>query len=126
MTKFLLHRLVRNKIPDIMKANKVNPTVRSLENEEYFKALKERLLNEVEEMQSPNESKVLSSLATLSEVIKAMAKYSGVNEDQIETERKRKVEESGDYSLGFYVDEVETSDPIQVEYYKERKYKEIK
>lgn len=108
-----------------MIGDKVTPKVRSLENKEYFKALKERLLNEVEEMQAPRESKVLSSLATLSEILDAMAKYNGINKEQIESEKKRKVEKCGDYSLGFFVDEVETTDPIWAEYYKEKKYKEI-
>lgn len=80
-------KLVRDKIPMIMEMQGKNPRVRYATDEDYWNFLIQKLYEEmVEFTQNP----CIEELADISEVIFYLAKYLGIDESQIQKERRKK------------------------------------
>ena len=70
----VFNKLVRDKIPDIIKSNGENSITRVLEDEEYRKELYKKLLEETDEViKSQNMEETLEELADVLEVLKSIA-----------------------------------------------------
>jgi len=84
------NKLVRDKIPDIIKANGAIAKTRMLKDEEYLAALCDKL---VEEANEARDDPVIDELADLLEVIMSIAQYRGYSMSQLEAARivKRKL-----------------------------------
>ncbi len=71
-------KLVRDKIPDIIKMKGETPDIKTLNTIEFFAALKEKLAEETEEvcttMDNGTSTEVIDELADVTEVIMAIAK----------------------------------------------------
>lgn len=67
------NKLVRDKIPEIIKNNGEIPKIRILNNEEYKKELELKLYEEYKEVIESNSTDRLEELADLLEVINALA-----------------------------------------------------
>lgn len=86
------HKLVRDKIPSIIRSGGRNPIIRIADDEEYWQRLKEKLFEELEEFVH-DES--LEELADLLEVIQAVAEYKGFDLSMVEAVRQKKADERG-------------------------------
>lgn len=85
------NKLVRDNIPDVIKANGEEPFTRVLTDEEYWKYLLEKdqeKLREVEAAESLEERK--KELGDKLEIIRAMAEFSGYSLDDILEEADKK------------------------------------
>lgn len=90
-----LNKLVRDKIPEIIKNNDgKDPKIHVAEKEEYWKKLKEKIFEEVNEFL---ESENKEELADILEVIYAIAKFKEYNIEDIENTRKIKAETRGGF-----------------------------
>lgn len=70
----VFNKLVRDKIPDIIKSNGENSITRVLEDEYYRKELYKKLLEETNEViKSQNVEETLEELADVLEVLKSIA-----------------------------------------------------
>lgn len=87
-------KLVRDKIPEIIKKNGEVPVTRIANNEEYWLKLKEKLKEEVDEFHK-SESK--EEIADILEVISAICDFKNIDKDEIEDIRKKKQEERGSF-----------------------------
>ena len=74
----IYNKLVRDNIPDIITSNKETPVTRILNEDEYKKALEEKLVEEQEEVLSSSGSERCEELADMVEVIRALAKLEDV------------------------------------------------
>jgi len=74
MKKIYYHKLVRDKIPVIIKSHGANCKVRRLKTTEYKKELVKKLVEEAEELcfKGGNKQEVAKELADISEIIKAL------------------------------------------------------
>lgn len=89
------NKLVRDKIPQIIRDNGDTPTVRIIEDDnEYLAALTEKLVEEAREVQ---EAPVLDELADTLEVLYATGKALGYTPEDIEKARLKKADERGGF-----------------------------
>lgn len=89
MTKYY-NKLVRDKIPEIIKASGKVPVIYYADNEEYYKFLQVKLTEELSEFMASNE---VEELADLCEVINSILVYKGITHDifkQIMEEKREK------------------------------------
>lgn len=87
-------KLVRDKIPEIIKNNGKNPITRIANEEEYSKALREKLLEEAKEF---NDSGNIEEIADILEVIYAILKTEKMNFSDLEKIRVKKANKRGSF-----------------------------
>jgi predicted house-cleaning noncanonical NTP pyrophosphatase (MazG superfamily) len=89
------YKLVRDKIPEIIKKNNRNPIIYVADDKEYLKRLYDKLIEEMEEFKenpSPEE------LADILEVCDAIRDYFGINPEKVEKIKNKKYKERGGFS----------------------------
>lgn len=96
-------KLVRDLVPQLIEADGNEAVTRVLEHEEYFQALKDKLLEEVEEYR---ESEDPEELADIIEVIRSLLEMHVITYDELEQIRHRKIEENGGFAQKIYLEEV--------------------
>jgi len=89
------NKLVRDKIPDIIKSEGKNPATRVLSQTEYYAALKAKLKEETDEFLK---SDTLEELADILEVAFAIAAHLNVSREELEEMRIGKQLERGGFS----------------------------
>lgn len=93
-------KLVRDQIPALMVAEGKSPYVVNVKGTKLKKALRDKLLEEVEEYLESGDS---SELADISEVVLALAGLEGISGEQLEVIRKQKRGERGGFDDGLYL-----------------------
>jgi predicted house-cleaning noncanonical NTP pyrophosphatase (MazG superfamily) len=91
--KYYHRKLVRDKIPKIIKASGDKYETRVMGTREFEKELKRKLLEEAKELSNASKSKLPNELADVLEVIKSIAshyKISFKNIEKLEVEKRRK------------------------------------
>ena len=90
------NKLVRDKIPDIIKKNNEECIITTLNEEEYKKALEDKLVEELNEVLESNGTSRIEELADMIEVITSLAKLEGKTlNDVIEASSKKKEKRGG-------------------------------
>ena len=110
-TRFRVQKLIRDRLPEMMRAQGLAVFDRSLDDQEFVAALKDKLIEEAREVQdaaSPGE--LAEELADVMEVILALAKVSGLDMGQIESLRAAKRAERGGFDLRVFNAAVEADD----------------
>lgn len=97
------HKLVRDRIPEIIRASGKRCTVETLSDEKYISLLDAKLNEELAEYQ---ESKSLEELADLLEVMGAVVKARGYTWEELTTVRKKKREDRGGFEKRILLKEV--------------------
>ena len=103
MPKVEYHKLVRDRIPEIIEASGKTCSCRILPDSEYLEMLDEKLNEELSEYQ---ESKSMEELADLMEVIRAAAKARGSSIEEVEKIRREKAEKRGGFEKKILLEEV--------------------
>lgn len=85
-------KLIRDKIPEIIKEDDKEFEIDIMDDQEYKEYLQDKLLEEAEEYVESDE---IEELADVLEVIKSIAEYEGVKFETIEEIRKKKAERRG-------------------------------
>lgn len=98
------NKLVRDKIPEIMRNNGAIPVIRKLQNHEYIKELNKKLQEELKEYL---DDESIEELADLEEVILAILDYKKVPHEQFEQIRKDKVLKRGAFKEKIYLEREE-------------------
>jgi predicted house-cleaning noncanonical NTP pyrophosphatase (MazG superfamily) len=89
-------KLVRDKIPQIIRATGLEPIIRVAEAEEYHGRLRAKLREEVEEFLASDDDP--EELADILEVLYTLAEHGGTDRRQLERLRAAKVEERGGFA----------------------------
>ena len=97
-------KLVRDKIPQIIKSNGEEPKTRILDDEEYLKELNIKLTEEVKEYLEDGN---VEELADIVEVIYGILDAKKVTLEEFENIRKSKVEKRGAFKEKIFLDYVE-------------------
>ena len=97
------HKLVRDRIPEIIERAGKTCTWSVLSEEDYLKLLDEKLNEELAEYQ---ESKSMEELADLMEVIRAVAVARGSSIEEVERIRKEKAEKRGGFEKRILLESV--------------------
>ena len=107
MSVIKYHKLVRDRIPDIIEASGKKCTCSILPDEDYVRMLDEKLNEELAEYQ---ESKSMEELADLLEVIRAAAAARGSSIEEVEAIRRKKDEARGGFEKKILLEEVTTDE----------------
>ena len=97
------NKLVRDKIPEIIKNKRKIPITHIANDKEYWQKLKEKLQEEVDEFLKDGNDE---ELADILEVIYAICDCKKINKKELELLRKKKVEERGGFKDKIILDEI--------------------
>lgn len=103
MKTITYHKLVRDKIPEIIESKGKTCKVSTLSDEEYLKMIDAKLDEELEEY---HEDQNIEELADLMEVIYAAAKARGYSVEELEKVRVQKAEKRGAFEKKLLLEEV--------------------
>jgi predicted house-cleaning noncanonical NTP pyrophosphatase (MazG superfamily) len=125
-----IDKLIRDKIPEIMRVSGIEVFERVLENDEYLKRLKDKLVEEAKEVLSAGSKKeICEELADVLEVMLALLKIYGLEFEHIIQKAEQKRAERGRFENRTYIDsiKIKASHP-NLSYYRSRpdKYPEVK
>ncbi len=95
-------KLVRDKIPEIIRADGREPVVHSADAEEYRMRLRAKLEEEVAEFLRDEN---VEELADILEVLHALAKQVGADKDELEMVREKKFQKRGGFEKRIVLDE---------------------
>lgn len=100
----IVHRkLVRDRIPEIIRQSGSTCVTRILTQEEYVAALERKLQEELDEYQA---DKSLEELADLLEVLMAVAEARGASFAQVDALRREKAEQRGSFRERIFLESV--------------------
>jgi predicted house-cleaning noncanonical NTP pyrophosphatase (MazG superfamily) len=97
-------KLVRDNIPEIIRAKGQTPITRTLDDEEYLKELVRKLDEEVGEFKADQD---LKELADIQEVVLALAAAIGASKEQLESVRSEKAAKNGAFQRKIYLEDVQ-------------------
>ena len=97
------NKLVRDKIPEIIRSNGKVPIMHFASNEEYKKRLKAKLQEEVTEFLEDSNKE---ELADILEVIYALCNLYGFDKNELEKTRKDKIKKRGGFKKKIILDNV--------------------
>ena len=101
-------KLVRDRIPEIIKKSGKKFTVETLNHARYILELKNKLTEELGEYQeAPNDEEALEELADMLELIYCLADVHGASIEELEQIRKDKAEKRGGFKEKLFLIEVE-------------------
>lgn len=98
------NKLVRDKIPEIIKAEGKELKTRILDDAEYLDALVSKLKEEVAEFEADHSIK---ELADVTEVIRALMDELGITKDELEKNRAERAESRGAFKDKIFLIEAE-------------------
>ncbi|WP_432894567.1 nucleoside triphosphate pyrophosphohydrolase [Kribbella sp. CA-245084] len=91
-------KLVRDRIPEIIRASGAEPISYRAEGAEYRSRLRDKLLEEVDEFLAADGEAAVEELADVLEVVYALAADLGTSKEALETTRATKAGERGTFS----------------------------
>ena len=97
-------KLVRDRIPEIIRENDETPVTRVVDGPEYRERLREKLCEEAAEFR---ESGDVAELADVLEVVAAIRDAEGIADGELEELREAKADERGGFADGVVLERVE-------------------
>ena len=91
-------KLVRDRIPEIIRASGRSCAVVAMEEEAYRRALREKLVEEAQEAAQATPEHLVTELADLSEVVDALLAAYGVKREAVQAEQQRRRAERGGFT----------------------------
>jgi len=121
MPTFKLNKLVRDKLVEEMKAKGQKPEVTVLSGASYQQALKEKLIEEFQEISVGNaKDDVVGELADVYEALDCLMISLGVSAEAVAAKREKKNAKVGSFRSGDYVGDLELKDDDEwVDYYRQ-------
>lgn len=99
-------KLVRDRIPEIVKQAGKSVTWRKLSPEEFRLALRAKVLEEAKELVNAADDTLLSELADLVEIIEAILQAYDLTRDELEAARQKKNDERGAFTRRLFLESV--------------------
>ena len=104
----ILNKLVRDKIPEIIKAKGEIPKVRILNNDEFKLELLKKIVEESNEVLEANgREELIKEIGDLLEVVDATIKAFNINLEEISILRYKRKEERGGFDKQIFLENVE-------------------
>lgn len=108
---FKVEKLIRDRVPIILREKGIVVHARAMEQEEFIQKLKDKLLEEAEEVrQSQTPEELLEELADLLEVIQTLSSATGLTMYEMERKRIEKRQVKGGFDEKVYNHRVEVED----------------
>ena len=126
MRRFKLHKLVRDKIIDHVRKEAKSVVYRRLNNKEYVRELREKLKEEVAELQDSKPGKIQEELADIQEVINHLLSALEINKKKFSVTLKNKDKKSGGFKKKIFIETVDLEENDEWIPYYEKSFPEIK
>jgi predicted house-cleaning noncanonical NTP pyrophosphatase (MazG superfamily) len=97
----IVSKLVRDRIPEIMRAQGKSPEVERVDGERLRSALKDKLVEEAVELREAGD--ICEELADVLEVADALIEAYGINPNDVAALRQKKCAERGGFEQGYYL-----------------------
>ena len=104
--KRVYDKLVRDKIPEIIKENGEKPVTRILDKNEYKKELEKKLKEECTEVLEAEGKDRLEELADVYEILNALAMLENSSIKEVEQIAKKKSDKRGAFDKRIFLEEV--------------------
>jgi len=98
-------KLVRDKIPEIIKESGRNPITHIADDSEHWNRLRDKLLEEVKEFIEDGDEK--EEIADIFEVLYAIMDFRNINKQEVEELRVNKEKEKGGFKEKIVLDRIE-------------------
>lgn len=95
-------KLVRDKIPEIIRQKGKTPVIHTANDQEYWQKLKGKLAEEINEFLK---SSTEEELADILEVLNAIIEFKKMDKEKLELLRKRKVKQRGGFKYKIILEE---------------------
>jgi len=80
LKRFKVDKLIRDKLPDLMRSKGITVHERTMENQEFISRLKEKLIEESREVeQAETRAELTEELADVLEVVRTLAQENGIS-----------------------------------------------
>lgn len=111
--RFRVQKLIRDRLPQIMRSQGLAVFDRRLDDDEFVAALKDKLQEEAQEVrEATSPAELADELADVMEVILALIQASGLSLDEIEASRLAKRSERGGFDQRVFNAAVEAEDGL--------------
>jgi predicted house-cleaning noncanonical NTP pyrophosphatase (MazG superfamily) len=94
----IYHKLVRDRIPEIIQTNRSTCEIEVMDEEAYQQALREKLIEEAQEAASADGQHLISELADLYEVIDTLMACYHISPSQVQDEQIQRRAARGGFS----------------------------
>ncbi len=91
------NKLVRDRIPEIIRKSGIECQTVTLSEIEYRQALRQKLIEEAQEAATANNADLVIEIADLLEVVDALLKSYGISHHQVRLEQDKKRASKGDF-----------------------------
>lgn len=91
------HKLVRDRIPEIIKNNGINCEFVTMTNSEYYQALQQKLLEESQEAATASPEDLVTELADIYEVIDTIMEIYGISHEMVISAQMQRRQERGGF-----------------------------
>ena len=102
----IFNKLVRDKIPEIIKNNGGEPTCRILSDGEFKSELEKKLFEEYNEVLEAQGKDRIEELADMLEILKALAELAGASLKQVIQVAEEKTKKRGAFKEKIYLEKV--------------------
>jgi predicted house-cleaning noncanonical NTP pyrophosphatase (MazG superfamily) len=111
MITFICKKLARDKTLETMKKEGITTNHSFLNHESFIKALKQKLIEESQEVaEAPDRKELIKELADVSEVIDALVIKSGISDDEIKAVQAAIRQERGGFEKGIFLETISMAD----------------
>ena len=107
MKKIIYNKLIRDKIPEIIRNDNQIPKIQILKKKEFIKELKNKVLEEGKELiEAKTKKEILDELIDLQELIVYIIKENKISKSEITRKRKEKNKNRGSFKKRLFLEYV--------------------
>jgi len=100
----IYNKLIRDKIPEIIKAAGEKPYLRRLEKKEYIKEIKKKVLEEAKELiEAKNKKGILDEIVDIQELIDVLVSKVGLTKLQVKKQQREKNKKRGGFKKRLFL-----------------------
>lgn len=111
MVKFICNKLGRDKSLEGFKSESITPQYRILKGTELREALKQKLIEESNEvLDAKDDKEIIGEIADILEVIDGLYKAYQISAQEVEKIKKQKYNDRGGFENGLYIETLEMSE----------------
>ncbi len=103
MKRYYHKKLIRDNIPEIIDSKGDYYESRILRTREYRKLLREKLVEEAQELVSASKKELLKELSDVLQLVKSIAEFEGISFKEIEAKRKEREKKRGAFKKRIFL-----------------------
>ncbi|HRY91257.1 MAG TPA: nucleoside triphosphate pyrophosphohydrolase [Candidatus Gracilibacteria bacterium] len=108
LTRKTYNKLIRDRIPEVIRSHGKLPNYRELNREDYREALKEKLLEEAIELKKAESMEdMINEISDVMEILDAVIEEFGINRDEVIIKKLSKKEERGAFTKKLFLEYVD-------------------